>query len=121
MLSGFLSSGHLCLIHHLKIFDLNGLPSKRVSYIVEKMDFFLHSTKNDQYWLFLCQCWSDHQDQEVSGGNSTFEAVEACELAEATEVHEAGEVSKAWKITTEDFRDFQVLEFHNMRTNITFF
>ena len=43
-----------------------------------------------------------------------MEAVEAREVAEATEVNEAGEVSiyKAWKITTEDFRVFQVLEFN---------
>ena len=48
----------------------------------------------------------------------TLEAVEATKLAEATEVNEAGEVSKAWKITTEDFRVFQV---DNLRINITFF
>ena len=38
-------------------------------------------------------------------------SVEASEVAEAAEVNEAGEVSKAWKITTEDFRVIQVLEF----------
>jgi hypothetical protein len=50
-----------------------------------------------------------------------LKAVEASEVAEAAEVNEAGEVSKAWKITTEDFRVFQVLEFNNLRTNITLF
>ena len=48
-------------------------------------------------------------------------ALEASEVAEATDVNEAGEVSKAWKITTVDFRVFQVLEFNNFRTNITLF
>ena len=43
------------------------------------------------------------------------------EVAEAAEVNEAGDVSKAWKITTVDFRVFQVLEFNNLRTGITFF
>ena len=29
----------------------------------------IHSTKkNHQYWLFWCQWWSDHQDQEVFFG-----------------------------------------------------
>ena len=61
-----------------------------------------------------------------SGSGSLFrnwalEAIEDSEVAEAAEVNEAGEVSKAWKITTEDFRVFQVLEFNNLRTDITFF
>ena len=43
-------------------------------------------------------------------GNWALEAVEASEVAEAAEVNEVGEVSKAWKITTVDFRVFQVLE-----------
>ena len=50
------------------------------------------------------------------GGNW---ALEASEVAEAAEVNEAGEVSKAWKITTVDFRVFQILEFNNFRANIT--
>ena len=37
------------------------------------------------------------------------EAVEASEVAEAAEV---SDLYKAWKITTEDFRVFQVLEFN---------
>ena len=49
------------------------------------------------------------------------EAVEASELAEATEVNDAGEVFKAWNITTEDFRVVFVLQFNNLRTNITLF
>ena len=49
------------------------------------------------------------------------EAFEASEVAEATEVNEAAEVSKAWKITTEDFRVVQVLEFINLKTNIALF
>ena len=39
----------------------------------------------------------------------------------AAEINEAGEVSKAWQITTENFRVFQVLEFNNLKTNITLF
>ena len=84
----------------------------------------IHSTKYYQYWLFWCQWWSDHQDQEVFWGKwalEALEAVEASEVAEVTEINEAGEVSKAWKITTVDFRVFQVLEFNHFRTNITFF
>ena len=52
------------------------------------------------------------------GGNW---ALEASEVAEAAEVNEAGEVSKAWKITTVDFRVFQILEFNDFRTKITLF
>ena len=54
--------------------------------------------------------------RKVFGGNW---ALEASEVAEAAEVNEAGEVSKAWKITTVDFRVFQILEFNNFRANIT--
>ena len=79
-------------------------PSKRVPYIGRKLDFMLHSTKNDQYLLFLCQWWSNHQDQEVFWENWALEAVEASEVAEAAEVNKVGEVSKAWKITTESSR-----------------
>ena len=81
----------------------------------------ISSTNYDQYCFFWCQWWSDHQDQELFWWNWYLEAVEASEVAEATEVNEAGEVSKAWKITTVDFRVFQVLEFNNFRTNITLF
>ena len=48
--------------------------------------------------------------------NRAVEAVEASEVAEAAKVNKAPEVSKAWKITTEDFKVIQVLEFNNMRT-----
>ena len=95
-------------------------PSERVPYISEKLDW-IHSTNNYHYWLFCCQWWSDHHDQEVFWENWALEAVEASEVAEATEVNEAGEVFKAWKITTVDFRVFQVLEFNNFRTNFTLF
>jgi hypothetical protein len=47
--------------------------------------------------------------------------VKASEVAEATEVNETAEVSKAWKITTEVFIVIQVLEFDNLRNNITLF
>ena len=55
------------------------------------------------------------------GGNWASEAVEASEVAETAEVTETGEVSKAWRVTTVDFRVFQILEFNNFRTNITLF
>ena len=51
--------------------------------------------------------------------NQALKAVEASEVAEATEVNEAGEVFKAQKITTADFRVFQVLEFNSFGTIIT--
>ena len=57
----------------------------------------IHSTKNDQYWLFWCQWWSDPQDQNLFWGNWHLEAVEAAEVAEAAEINEAGEVSKGLK------------------------
>ena len=41
----------------------------------------------------------------------TVEAVETSETAEADEVNEEDEVSKVWKITIDDFRVIQVLEF----------
>ena len=40
-----------------------------------------------------------------------MEASEVAEVAEADEVNEAAEVYKGSKITTEDFRVIQVLEF----------
>ena len=64
----------------------------------------IHSTNNYHYWLFCCQWWSDHHDQEVFWENWALEAVEASEVAEAAKVNEAGEVSKAWKITSESSR-----------------
>ena len=62
-----------------------------------------------------------YSTSQFFGGNWALEAVEASEVAEAAEVNEAGEVSKARKITTEDFRVFQVLELINLRTDISFF
>ena len=57
--------------------------------------------------------------RKVFWGNWALEAVKASEVAEAEEVDEAGELYKAWKITTEDFRVLQALEFNNLRTNIS--
>ena len=98
MLSGFLNSGNLCLIHHLKKFwpHTASTASVKKSAIYQwKIGFLaLYSTKNDQYWLFWCQWWSDNQDQTFSWGNWPLEAVEASEVAEAAEV------SNAWKFTT---------------------
>jgi hypothetical protein len=96
--------------------------SKKVPYTSEKLDFWWSiQLKNDQYWLFWCQWWSDHQGQDFFWGNWHLEAVEASEIAEAAEVNEAEEVFKAWKITTEDFIVFQVLEFNILKTNIISF
>ena len=50
-------------------------------------------------------------DEEFFWRNRAVEAVEASEVAEADEVNEAAKVSKGSKITTEDFRVIQVLEF----------
>ena len=59
----------------------------------------IYSTKRDQYWLFWCQGWSKHHDQEFLGGNRNGEAGEANEVAEAAEVNEAAEVLGAREIT----------------------
>ena len=77
----------------------------------------IYSTKRDQYWSFWCQGWSNHHDQEFLGGNRAGEAGEANEVAEAAEVNEAAEVSRVLKITSEDFRVIQVLEFYDLMTN----
>jgi hypothetical protein len=50
-----------------------------------------------------------------------LEVGEASEVAEAAEINEAAEVSKALKITLEDFRVIQVLEFNDVKNNITLF
>ena len=42
-----------------------------------------------------------------------MEAAEASEIAEAAEVNEAAEVSRVLKITSEDFKVIQVLEFYD--------
>ena len=44
-------------------------------------------------------------------------AGEANEVAEAAEVIEAAEVFSALKITSDDFRVIQVLEFYDLKTN----
>ena len=73
----------------------------------------IYSTKRDQYWSFWCQEWSNHHDQEFIGGNRAGEVGEANEAAEAAEVNEAAEVSWVLKITSEDFRVIQVIEFYD--------
>ena len=77
----------------------------------------IYSTKRDQYCSFWCQGWSNHHDQDFLGGNRAGEAGEANEVAEAAEVNEAAEVFWALKITSEDFRVIQVLEFYDLKTN----
>ena len=97
-------------------------PSERVPYIREKLDFWWsipHKITSIGYFGA-----SDAQTIRIRkcfGENWALEAVEASEVAEAAEVNDAGDVSKAWKITTVDFRVFQVLESNNFRTNITLF
>ena len=77
----------------------------------------IYSTKRDQCWSFWCQGWSNHHDQEFIGGYRFGEAGEANEVAEAAEVNEAAEVFWALKITSEDFRVIQILEFYDLKTN----
>ena len=66
MLSGFLSSGILCMIHYLELFwpHAASAASVRKGAIYQwKIGFLMiHSTKNYQYWLFWCQWWSDYWD-----------------------------------------------------------
>ena len=50
-----------------------------------------------------------------------LQAIEASEVAEAAEINQTAEVSKAWTITSEVFKGIQVLEFNNLRTNVTLF
>ena len=107
-------------------FDLTGPqqpPSERVPpYIREKLDFrWSIPQKFTSIGYFSASDDQTIKIRKFFGGNWALEAVEASEVAEATEVNEAGEVSKAWKITTVDFRVFQVLEFNDFRTNITLF
>ena len=97
-------------------------PSERVPYIREKLDFWWSiPQKITSIGYFGASDDQTIRIRKFFGGNWALEAVEASEVAEAAEVNEAGEVSKAWKITTVDFRVFQVLEFNNFRTNITLF
>ncbi len=116
MLSGFLSSGNLYLTHQLKLFwphAVSMAPIREGAIYEWKIVFLMiHSIENYRYWLFWCQWWSDHQEQECFWGNWALEAVGANEVAEATEVNEAEEVSKTWNVTSEDFRVFQVIEFN---------
>ena len=108
-----------------KFFDLTWPqwpPPERVPYISKKLDFWWSiPQKITSIGYFGASDDQTIRIRKFFGGNWALEAVEASEVAEAAEVNEAGEVSKAWKITTVDFRVFQVLEFNNFRTNITLF
>ena len=57
MLSGFLSSGHLCLIHHLKLFWTHAASTasirKGAIYLWKIGFLMIHSTKNYQYILVI--------------------------------------------------------------------
>ena len=113
--SVFKKFGILCFINQfLKKYHrlaLSASDRKDLRYQLEIGFFIIPYTKWDLYWSFWCQGWSYHQDEEKFWGNRAVEAVEASEVAEADEVNEAAEVSKGSKITTEDFRIIQVLEF----------
>jgi hypothetical protein len=63
----------------------------------------------------------DDQTIRISKFFGKILALEASEVADAAEVNEVGKVSKAWKITTVNFRVFQVLEFNIFWTNIILF
>ena len=89
----------------VKIWILDDLFNKKLLVLVILVPVIIRPSKSGSFFSEI----------------QVLEAVEASEVAEATEVNEAGEVSKAWKIITEDFRVFQVLEFNNLSTNITLF
>ena len=78
---------------------------------VKNWIFYYSLQKKGTYWSFWCQGWLNHQDEDFFWENRAVEAVEASEVAEADEVNEAAEVSKGSKITNEDFKVIQVLEF----------
>ena len=97
-------------------------PSERVPYISEKLDFLWSiPQKINSIGFFGAGDDQTIRIRKFFGGNWALEAVEAIEVEEVAEVNEAGEVSKTWKITTVDFRVFQVLEFNHFRTSITLF
>ena len=113
MVSGFLSSGDLCLIHYLKLFltslGLNSLCQKESHiHISEKLDFlWFIPQKITSIGYFGASDDQTIRIRKFFGGNWALEAVEASEVAEAAEVNEAGEVSKAWKFPTEDVSDLR--------------
>ena len=126
MLCGFLSNGHLCLIHYLKFFwphtaSTASLHQKGYHLLVKNWIFDDLFHKKLSLLVILVPVIIRPWGLGSFLRNWALEAVEASEVAEAAKVNEAGEVSKAWKITTVDFRVFQVLEFNNFRTNITLF
>ena len=105
MLSGFLSSGNLCLIHCLKLFltsrGLNGLHQKGCHILVKDWIFYPPFHKKSTVLIILVPVMVRSSGSGGFLGNWALETVEASEVAEADEV---GEVFKAWKITTESSR-----------------
>ena len=100
MPSGFSRFGHLSFLNYLvfwkvKLAGLNDLTEKVLKSV--KKILMIHSAKMDQHWSFLCQVWSNHQDQEVLLWNGASETVEAIEIAEADEVIKAAEILKPGK------------------------
>ena len=100
---------------------LNGLRQKGCCILVKNRYFCDPFLKKLPVMVILVPVMIRPSGSRGFWGNWTLEAVEASELAEATEVNDAGEVFKAWNITTEDFRVVFVLQFNNLRTNITLF
>ena len=90
---------------------LNSLNQKKYQISVKIGFLMIHFTKRGQYWTFWCQGWTNHLEQEVFWWNRVFEAVEVSEVAGVDQVNEAAEVLGPKKITTDDFRVIQVLEF----------
>ena len=86
------------LFKEVTLAGLNSLRHKECRISVENWIFDDPFRKRGQYWSFWCLRRSNHQDLEV-------------EVAEANEVNEAAEAFKACKITTEDFRFIQGIEF----------
>ena len=87
---------------------------ERVPYISDKLEFWQSIPQK----MTSIGYFGVNDDQTIRIKPFFWEnwPLEAVEVAEAAEVHEAEEVSNAWKITTEDFRVFQILEFNNLRT-----
>ena len=63
----------------------------------------------------------DNQAKKIFKEVEAVEASEASEVTEAAKVIESTEVSKAWIIPTEVFKVIQILEFNNLRANLTLF
>ena len=78
----------------------------------------IHSTKNGQYWSFWYKWWSDHQNQEVALGNRLLRPLKLQRLPRSMRLQR---FLRSGKSTNEVFKVIQVLEFYNLRTNITVF